>query len=187
MLIALGNRGGCRRQHGLRRTAPTAEIHQIYYVGIFDPHEQLPPQVYRLTVHGQASFISLVRFASGWVPAPFVDSLGSSVSVDQENNLQFKKSSADTMAALTTARRMMVFGPEGFREVPKDQRLVIVMGQNPNAFFQGIDNAMGFAAQVKATTQPTTQPSGMSSALKNASVEQGRLQDLQNDLDSGSF
>jgi hypothetical protein len=168
--------------------APTNEIEQIYYVGIFDPHEQLPSQVYRLTVRGQASFISQTHFASGWVPASFVDSLGSNVTVDQGGNVQINKSSEDILANLSTGRRMMLFGPEGFREAPADQRLVIVMGSDPSQFFQGIEGAMGYAAQIKAsTTQPAndTPTRDMATALKAASVEQGRLQDLQDDLDSG--
>src|ERR1700722_5095094 len=49
--------------------APADEIEETYYLGVFDPQEQLPPAVYRVTVHGQASSMSYVRFASGWVPA----------------------------------------------------------------------------------------------------------------------
>ncbi|MBD3268427.1 hypothetical protein GF373_17305, partial [bacterium] len=49
--------------------APGNEIQQIYYLGVFDPHEQVPPQVYRITVRGQASAFSGVKYSSGWVHA----------------------------------------------------------------------------------------------------------------------
>ena len=51
------------------------EIQQVYYLGVYDPDQQIPTQVYRVTVHGQASFISGATFASGWVPASVIDSL----------------------------------------------------------------------------------------------------------------
>jgi hypothetical protein len=38
---------------------------------------------------------------------------------------------------------MIQFGPEGFREVPSEHRLVIVMGANPSAFFQAVDKTLG--------------------------------------------
>jgi hypothetical protein len=34
-------------------------------------------------MHGQASFISFAKFASGWVPAGLVDSLGSNISFNK--------------------------------------------------------------------------------------------------------
>ena len=55
--------------------SPSNEIEQVYYIGIFDPQEQLPPQVYRIRVRGQASAFSRTRFASGWVRAEIADSL----------------------------------------------------------------------------------------------------------------
>lgn len=63
--------------------APNNEIEQIYYLGSFDPQDQLPPQVYRVRVHGQASAISGTKFASGWVQSKLIDSLGTSVSFEK--------------------------------------------------------------------------------------------------------
>ena len=71
--------------------APTHEIEQIYYLGAFDPQGQLPPQVYRVRVHGQASFIGFMRFASGWVHASLIDSLGSSVGFNKEGVLSRRR------------------------------------------------------------------------------------------------
>ncbi len=54
--------------------SPNNEIQQTYYLGVFDPQEQVPPTVLRVRVHGQASFISNTRYASGWVKASTVSS-----------------------------------------------------------------------------------------------------------------
>ncbi|HYE32224.1 MAG TPA: hypothetical protein VEH27_12400, partial [Methylomirabilota bacterium] len=60
----------------------TDELEQIYYLGVFDPLEQLPPTIYRVTVRGQSSALNRSKFASGWVPAPFIDSLSARVLED---------------------------------------------------------------------------------------------------------
>src|SRR6185436_10478783 len=52
------------------------------------------------------------------------------------------------LSSLKPGRRLMMFGPEGFREAPADHRLVIVMGANPKAFFEAIDTALGDLSQV---------------------------------------
>src|SRR5947208_52474 len=62
--------------------SPGHEIEQIYYLGVFDPQEQIPPTIYRITVHGQASVISGTEYASGWVPAQLIDSLNSRINTD---------------------------------------------------------------------------------------------------------
>jgi hypothetical protein len=39
---------------GLGAMTPGHEIEQIYYLGSFDPQEQVPPALYRVRVRGQA-------------------------------------------------------------------------------------------------------------------------------------
>jgi hypothetical protein len=130
--------------------SPGQEIEQVYYLGIFDPQDQLPPAVYRITVHGQASAISGMKFGSGWVPASFIDSLNSNIAFQKESGqLTTTQGEDKQMATLKTGRRLMMFGPEGFREAPKDFRLVIVMGASPQAFFQAIDTSLGLISQVQ--------------------------------------
>jgi hypothetical protein len=124
--------------------APGNEIEQVYYLGAFDPQGQLPPSVYRVTVHGQASAISQMKFGSGWVPAQTIDSLSSSIGFDNTTgrptiDVDGKK---EDFGSLKTGRRLVLFGPEGFREAPRDHRLVIVMGSNPDEFFKSIDMAL---------------------------------------------
>jgi hypothetical protein len=130
--------------------SPAQELEQIYYLGSFDPRGQLPPAMYRIRVHGQASAISGVKFASGWVPAGVIDSLtthaGFSFPKRGEKDsplVQLTRAEDKLDQMLSPGRRLMQFGPEGFREAPKDHRLVIVMGQSPQAFFEAIDGALG--------------------------------------------
>lgn len=133
---------------GYAAQAPTTEMEQTYYLGTFDPKEQMPAAVYRITVHGQASMLNNTKFASGWVPARLVDSLGSQIEIANEGKdkaVQFTGSPEGTAATISPGRRMMLFGPEGFREAPADHRLVIVMGSSPDEFFRGADEALGRA------------------------------------------
>jgi hypothetical protein len=132
--------------------SPTHEVEQIYYLGVFDAREQLPESIYRITVKGQASFLSFVKFGSGWVPAAVVDSLGGKVQLSAEaatQGLTIAAPHAEAVANLQTGRRLVLFGPEGFREAPRDHRLVIVMGTSPENFFNAIDTALGDMAQIQ--------------------------------------
>jgi hypothetical protein len=132
--------------------SPSHEIEQIYYLGVFDPREQLPEAIYRITVKGQASIISFTRFASGWVPAAVIDSLGGKVKLaatTDPNDLTISAAHADSVSQLNTGRRLVLFGPEGFREAPRDHRLVIVMGSSPEEFFRAIDTTLGTFAEVQ--------------------------------------
>lgn len=131
--------------------SPSHEIEQIYYLGVFDPREQVPEAIYRVTVKGQASFISFTKFASGWVPAGVIDSLGGKVSMSMQGDSGVNIAGADPqfVSQLQTGRRLVLFGPEGFREAPRDHRLVIVMGTSPESFFNAIDTALGEFSQVQ--------------------------------------
>lgn len=157
----------------LART-PTNEIEQIYYLGSFDPREQLPPTIYRVRVHGQASAFSNVKFASGWVPAGVIDSLNSAVKLNK-NNLTVDKT-ADSVS-LDLHRRLMQFGPEGFREAPAEHRLVIVMGSDPSEYFQGIETALGQISEFDATEKNDE-------LRKKLIIELVRLHDAELDITS---
>jgi hypothetical protein len=129
---------------------PAHEIEQIYYIGSFDPREQFPPEFYRITVRGQASFISNMRFGSGWVPSEFIDSLGTSVEFDMEKGkLDVQTSEELTTSDITEGRGLIQFGPEGMRAAPRDHRLVIVMGSSPEKFFRAIDQSLGVVARAQ--------------------------------------
>jgi len=134
--------------------SPTTNIVQTYYLGVFDPREQLPPTIYRIRVQGQASALSATKFASGWVRAELMDSLSGQI-VPEGNGVRISGNGSALAKELDKGalnRRLIMFGPEGFREAPKDHRLAVVMGTDPEAFFGAVDRALGVVAQV---TQPT--------------------------------
>jgi hypothetical protein len=164
----------------------SSEIEQTYYVGVFDPQAQLPPQVYRLRVHGQASFLGFTKFASGWVPAALADSLGSNISNFDKNasSLQITPAADAQLAKIQTGRRLVMFGPEGFREAPADQRLVIVMGSNPNGYFQAIDSALGSIGQANLSKQNAKLTSVLFDDLVQVKNERERLDDLSKDINN---
>lgn len=132
--------------------APGNELEQVYYLGVLDPQEQVPSSVYRVTVRGQSSALSRMRFASGWVNASVIDSLEGSVKIGttQQDGAVTVGNPTGTgnvggeakFSEVQTGRRLVMFGPEGFREAPKGHRLVIVMGANPDAFFGSVDKAL---------------------------------------------
>jgi hypothetical protein len=166
---------------GLGSAAPSSEIQQIYYLGVFDPRDQLPPTVYRVRVHGQASFISLAKFASGWVPASLIDSLTSSAAFEKSTGalIVSKADTNDQRLALQIGRRLMLFGPEGFREASADHRLVVVMGTSADDFFDGVSNALGIIAKARGDQQNNT---GLDRTLFDSLVSLKAEQDLLNDL-----
>lgn len=138
---------------------PSNELEQTYYLGIFDPDEQVPQMMYRVTIRAQASAMNQMRYGSGWVPAWSIDSLGTKLTagLDPSNDdvgIKFVGDSSDSdhKANLTIGRRLVMFGPDGFREAPKDHRLVIVMGASPEKFFEGIDAALGAVASAQLGT-----------------------------------
>ena len=170
----------------LGANSPSHEIEQIYYLGAFDPQGQLPPTVYRIRVHGQTSFISFAKFASGWVPAPFIDSLGSSVGFKDETStsISIDEAASDKLSDLNEGRRLMLFGPEGFREAPKDHRLVVVMGSSPESFFSAIDTSIGAIAKARAAQRDNKLDRALFEALSNLRDERDKLHLLERDLDT---
>jgi len=133
--------------------SPAQEIEQVYYLGVADPQGAVPPSIYRLTVHGQASAISLMSFGSGWVPSRFIDSLdddswehlGTPMPDDKDDEDDKGDKGNGESIKLNTGRTYVHIGPEGTREVPKKHRLVIVMGSDPSAYFKAVDMVAGMA------------------------------------------
>ncbi len=155
---------------------PSHEVQQIYYLGVFDPRDQLPPTVYRVRVHGQASFISNTQFASGWVPANVIDALGVGVSFDG-GRVNIEKSE-DDFTSFQTGRRLMMFGPEGFREAPEGHRLVIVMGSDPSVFFRAVDESLGVVALATQEQGSTYLNDGLFRTLVKTRAIEDRLKDF---------
>ncbi len=140
---------------------PSHEIQQTYYLGVFDPQGQVEPSVYRVRLHGQSSFLNRVQFASGWLPSIAVDSIGTRINFDEKTGVSkvtrndYKKTNgtdkAPDEAEFETGRRLIMFGPEGFREAPANHRLVVAMGSDPEAYFQIANEALEAVASVTQT------------------------------------
>lgn len=150
---------------------PTTQMQQVYYLGVFDPRDQVPPLIYRVRIQGQASLLNSTNFASGWVHASVLDSL----SPDMSHAATLKelagpgaKGKAGEEKSALTGRRLVMFGPEGFREAPKNHRLVVVMGSDPSAFFSSVDRALGTVAEA-------TQGSAVSAELTRVLLDEQAL------------
>jgi hypothetical protein len=161
--------------------SPAQELEQIYYLGVFDPEEQLPPAVYRLTVRGQASILSNTKFASGWVPASLVDALNGRIGLDPSGSgeVEFSQTNTAHNVSLATGRRLMLFGPEGFREAPRNHRLVIVMGADPKTFFEAMDSALGQVSGVTIERQNTALEQKLFQALVSTASSRENLSRLK--------
>lgn len=166
--------------------APTSEIEQIYYLGVFDPLEQVPDTVYRVRVRGQASLLSKMQFASGWVPAPLIDSLGSRLTLDVETGEVTFARDDDSLAAIGADRNLMLMGPEGFRKAPKDHRLVLVMGSDPSEFFEGIDRAIGAVSNAQADSYSLALSKLLFEANRQGVRDLERVEDLRKALDEAA-
>ena len=131
--------------------SPSNEIEQIFYLGVFDPQEQIPQTIYRIRIHGQASALNSMRFGSGWVKSDLVDSLTSQQQiVAQSSSIAGDGSPVfNEILSPSVQRKLVAFGPEGFRVSPKDHRLVVVMGSSPDAFFTAVDTVTGQKARMQ--------------------------------------
>jgi len=161
---------------GFGRT-PSNDLEQVYYLGVFDPKEQIPSTIYRVIVRGQASAISQMDFGSGWVPAEMVDSLNTSIGFDPKTGLSKKTSSSDS--SIKDGRKLMLFGPEGFREAPENHRLVIVMGSSPENYFAAIDSALGTVGEVRMEQLDKRARDQLVQEMLSINKTQKSLKDLQ--------
>ena len=138
-------------------------------------------------MRGQASAISGVDFQSGWVPAAFVDSLGSSIqfqSATTGSDPGLPKFSevvqkSDEKDGIKVGRRLVLFGPEGFRYAPKNHRLTILMGSDASKFFQAVDTALGEVAEAKEFESSH----GIRSAIHEALAELARDAETASDVE----
>ncbi len=127
---------------------PSFDLEQTYYLGSFDPAGQLPPTLYRIRVRGQSSVLNSTKFASSWVPAEVVDALTGSLTLDgKSGSITINKDSGSPGFNVNeSGRRLIQFGPEGFRSAPKGHRLVILMGASPETVEQAFSSALGSVA-----------------------------------------
>ena len=176
--LALGVGGGVAATTIVGARTPSDEIEQTYYLGVYDPQGQLPPSIYRVRVRGQSSFLNSTRFASGWVHSSLVDSLGSKIGFDDTGRLKIQRAEMDSLDQVTIGRRLIMFGPEGFREAPANHRLVVVMGADPSAFFEAVDQTLGTIAQVTQGVKSSKLRDELFEELIRLKSERQKLSDL---------
>lgn len=174
--------GGITGTTAFLAMTPSNEIDQVYYLGVFDPQEQIPPTVYRVRVRGQASALSAMRFGSAWVPANVVDSLGTSIQPGEKGFTIEKVKPDEALPTLPTGRKLMTFGPEGFREAPKDHRLVLVMGANPKSYFEAVESVLGDVSAAAVNQQDQELHRQLLEDLLHLRNERDRLKDLETDF-----
>lgn len=173
-----------RNQVGLAATAgvlaltPNADLEQTYYLGSFDPQGQVPPAVYRIRVRGQSSILNATRFASSWVPAEVVDALTGSISMDMKDGTVTAQRDP-SFNGLSVGRGMLMFGPEGIREAPRNHRLVVIMGSNPEAVEQAFSSALQTVARVKSGQSSAALDRGVIELLARLGGEKDRLRGIQ--------
>jgi len=158
------------------------EIQQIYYLGVFDPREQTPSAIFRLTVRGQASVINRTRFACGWVPAAVADSLNTDLSFQNGSIVVASQAERKALGGIETGRRLVLFGPEGFRESPRDHRLVLVMGSNPEEYFSAVRKTLDGIAGIHVDRLDARADQEIISELKSIHDERLQLDALRDDV-----
>lgn len=79
----------------------------------------------------------------------------------------------------TIGRRLVLFGPEGFRESPANHRLVILMGTSPEDFFQAASGAITRAERVAAGEESTRIWTLMTQALRSVREASARLAEVE--------
>ena len=159
---------------------PSFDLEQTYYLGSFDPAGQLPPTLYRIRVRGQSSILNSTKFASSWVPAEVVDALTGSLTLDNKSGkVTVEKDPGSVVSGLNdSGRRLMQFGPEGFRSAPKGHRLVILMGADPEAVEQAFSTALGTVAMATSGASGTAVDRQALQALLDMGRDKARLQAL---------
>ena len=159
---------------------PSFDLEQTYYLGSFDPAGQLPPTLYRIRVRGQSSMLNRTKLASSWVPAEVVDALTGSATLNtNDGTITITKDAANPGTNINeSGRRLMQFGPEGFRSAPKGHRLVILMGANPEAVEQAFSSALGTVAMATSGVSGNAVDREALKALLDMGRDKARLQTL---------
>lgn len=112
-------------------------IHTIHYLGVFDPQDQVPPELYRIDISGRAGAFSNVKYGSGWVPARQADLLVQDIRPDDQGRISVTGDETRTVS-VTPRRRFFEIGPFAVATEPDDGRFVVVMSADPDYFFKKI-------------------------------------------------
>jgi len=115
----------------------STNVKTTHYLGVFDPQEQVPAELYRITIEGNAGVFSKVNYATGWVPANAADLLSVDVRPSQDGKIEITGDQSKTVT-VGARRQFFEIGPTGVATQPEDGRFVVVMSSNPDYFFKKV-------------------------------------------------
>jgi hypothetical protein len=124
------------------------------------------------------------KFASGWVRAELIDSLGTRAAFKDGEEQASVSGDGAAVGELGSGRRMVMFGPEGFREAPRDHRLVMVMGADPSAFFAAMDDVLGTVAEVEVERESSKAGKELMARMERLRQTRDRVQAVMDDLNA---
>ena len=78
-------------------------------------------------------------------------------------------------------RKLVLFGPEGFRTAPRGHRLVVVMGSSPEAVEQAFSSALGTVARVRFSPSATSVERDLFAQLNELAAERDQFKALLNE------
>jgi hypothetical protein len=122
-----------------------------------------------------------MRFASGWAPANLVDSLNTNLSFNEQGMVPCSDEEEASLSKIKTGRRLILFGPEGYREAPRNHRLVLVMSSSPQSYFSALGETLGTIADVQVKQLDSKLHREVLDSLKEVRDEQKRLEILKDD------
>src|SRR5262245_17305602 len=94
-------------------------IRTTHYLGVFDPQEQVPAELYRIQIDGDASWASNVKYGSGWVPASQADLLTYDVRPNTQGKFEITGGTSAPVD-VRARRRFFEIGPTGVSTEPEN-------------------------------------------------------------------
>lgn len=125
---------------GLLASCSATEVETTHYLGVFDPQQQVTQELYKLEIKGCANFASNADFASGWIPAGVADLVSEGIESKRTEGgavVGHRTAEGDVPEAVVKpSRQFFEIGPLAVSKAPQDHRFVVVMGSDPDFFFQ---------------------------------------------------
>ena len=93
-------------------------------------------------------------------------------------NVKIERDADSNFNINDSGRRLMQFGPEGFRSAPKGHRLVILMGSSPEKVEQAFSTALGTVALAANGASGSTVDRDALKALLDMGRDKAQLQSI---------
>src|SRR5262249_33543461 len=120
-----------------------------------------------------------------WVPASVADSLTTKFELADSGPVKVSKEDPQNApVSLKTGRRLILFGPEGFREAPRDYRLVIIMGSDPSKYFQTVTQVLEASAKTQGSAANNALVTQILILITSAETQKDDLQRILDELPS---